>query len=193
MIIEAKVEGLYLGDQTGLEKTPVSQLEVDLAGVVGDKHAGFTRLADSRNKEFVRGTIMQNDRQFSVVSLYELQLIASKMGVPNIDPAWLGANLALSGVSNLTELPRDTQFKFPSGAILSVTAENIPCLGPGEVIASKFPALDIKATSFPKAAIGKRGLVGVVKFPGIIKMGDKVEVVVYKSKEYSIPTAPIRH
>lgn len=187
MRLEARVESLYVGDNSGLEKTPQPFLEVNLEGIVGDKHAGFTKGADSRNREYLRGSEMRNDRQWSAVSPEELAVIAELMGIPQIDSGWIGANLALAGISNLTELPKGSKLVFPEDAVLLVEGENMPCVGPGEVIAAKYPDSGLKASQFPKAAYGRRGLVGVVERPGIIKLQDVVTVQVYQPKVYSIP------
>ena len=186
MKVQAIVESLYIGKKTVLEKFPKDSMEVTLAGIVEDSHSGFTKPADSRNPEYPRGTEMRNDRQWSTVSLEELSIIAQSMGVPKIDPGWIGANLSLSGIPNLTNLPKGTKLIFPKDAVLLVEAENLPCAGPGKVIASKYPELGIKPSSFPKAAIGKRGLVGVVERPGIIMLKDIVLVKVYEPTIYSL-------
>ena len=178
MKLEARVEGLYVG-RAGLEKNHEPFIEVNLAGIVGDKHAGFTKPADSRNKEYPRGSEMRNDRQWSAVSPEELDEIARRMGTPKIDPAWIGANLALAGIPNLTELPKGSKLIFPQDSVLLVEGENMPCLDPGEVIASKYSpdsGLRPKPAMFPKAAIGRRGLVGVVEYPGMIRLDDVVTV-----------------
>lgn len=187
MRLEARVESLYVGDQAGLEKTPQELLIVTLEGIQGDKHAGFTRLVNSRTPEYPKATPIRNDRQWSAVSIEELKEIAQRMGIPTIDSGWVGANLALSGIPNLTQLPRGTKLHFPEQAVLLVESENLPCIGPGEVIAQKYPQLNLKASLFPKAAYGKRGLVGVVERPGIIKLQDVVLVEVHQPRLYSFP------
>lgn len=187
MKVEAIVESLYVGKKTVLEKFSQDSIEVILAGIVGDSHSGFTKPADSRNPEYPRGTEMRNDRQWSAVSLEELNIIAQSMGVPKIDAGWIGANLSLSGIPNLTRLPKGTKLIFPKDAVLLVEAENLPCVGPGKVIASKYPELGIKPNSFPKAAMGKRGLVGVVERLGTITLRDVVLVKVYEPTIYSLP------
>src|SRR5690349_18966467 len=139
MTLQGRVQALYLGDQKGMEKTPCPTLEFTLEGILGDKHAGFTKKADARNPEYKRGTMMRNDRQWSAVAQDELAEAARLMGVDRIDPAWVGANLAFTGIPNFTLLPKGTKLIFPSGAVLVVEAENMPCVLPGRVIASKYP------------------------------------------------------
>lgn len=187
MKIKAVVSSVYLGQKGMLEKLPKDSIEVNLEGVVGDTHYGFTKPADSRNKEYVRGTEMRNDRQWSAVSLEELSIIAKEMGVPEINAGWIGSNFAVSGVDDFTKLPKGTKLIFPKDVVLVVEDENKPCIEPGKVISSKYPDLNIKPGLFPKAAIGKRGLIGVIERPGVITIGDEVTINVYKPKSYSLP------
>jgi len=188
MGIEGRVSGLYSGgEQGGLEKVPYASLQVNFQGIVDDRHAGFTKAADSRNPQYLRGSEMRNGRQWSAVSPNELAMIAELMGIPEIDAGWLGANLALTGIPNLTRLPRGSKLTFPEDAVLLVESENKPCIGPGETIATKYPNYDLRASIFPKAAIGRRGLVGVVEREGVIRLEDVVAVTIYEPKAYSLP------
>src|SRR5688500_14039327 len=102
MRLEARVDALYLGDRSGVEKGPVNQLVLDLGGIVGDRHYGLTRKAGSSTPEVPRGTEIPNTRQWSAVSPEELALIAELLGIPRIEAGWLGANLCLAGIPNLT-------------------------------------------------------------------------------------------
>ncbi len=181
MTLQGHVDALYLGDAKGLEKSPCESLEFTFEGIFGDKHAGFTKKADARNPEYKRGTLMRNDRQWSAVAPDELAEAARLMGVDHIDPAWVGANLSFTGIPNFTLLPKGTKLIFPSGAVLVVEAENAPCIGPGRIIVAKYPDLKLSPNRFPKAAIHKRGLVGVVERAGIVRVGDAVMVQVYEA------------
>ncbi|MBI1278719.1 MAG: MOSC domain-containing protein [Anaerolineaceae bacterium] len=186
MNLQGHVASLYLGDAKTLEKTPCASLAFTLEGIVGDKHAGFVKKADARNPEYKRGTMMRNDRQWSAVTPDELAEAARLMGVEFIDPSWVGANLSFTGIPNFTRLPKGTKFVFPSGAVLVVEAENAPCVGPGRVIASKYPDLNLSPNRFPRAAIHKRGLVGVIERAGIVHVGDPVTVQIYEAESYPV-------
>lgn len=188
MKLEARVESLYVGRNKDLEKLPQLSLKVGLSGIANDKHGGFTKGADLRNTEYVRGTQMRNDRQWTACSTEELAMISKILGVPRIDPAWIGANMALTDIPNLSELPKGSKLIFPQDAVLVVEGATLPCTQPGEVIAAKYPDLGLRANLFPKAALGLRGLVGVIERPGIIKVGDAVTVQVYQPKTYSFPS-----
>jgi len=180
MDLQGYVQALYVGDANGLEKTACQTLDFTLEGISGDKHAGFTKKADPRNPEYQRGSMMRNDRQWSAVAPDELAEAAQLMGIERIEAGWVGANLAFTGIPNFTSLPKGTKLVFPSGAVLVVEAENMPCTGPGPVIAAHYPDLNLSPNSFPKAAIHKRGLVGVIERAGIVHVGDVVTVQVYE-------------
>jgi MOSC domain-containing protein YiiM len=191
-MIEVQVVGLYLGDNSGIEKTPVEELVVDCGGIVGDRHYGFTRAADGRNPEYPVGELIRNNRQWSAIAPQELAAIARAMKVERIDPAWIGANLCLVGIPNLSQLPKGTKIRFPQDAVLVVEDQNMPCRGPGKVIASKYPPDTVNYYTFPKAAMidketSRRGVIGVVEYAGTIALGDVATVELYKPRAYSLP------
>jgi MOSC domain-containing protein YiiM len=164
-------------------------LELSLEGVVGDIHSGFTRPADGRDVGITRGTPVRNWRQWSAVSAEEMRAIADRMGLDSIDPCLLSANITFSGLLNFTALPRGTELRFESGAILTVEDENAPCTGPGKEIARLHP--EKKAHEFVQAAMHLRGLVGVVYRAGVVKVGDRAEVRLYEPRPYTVVGAQI--
>ncbi|MGQ0603717.1 MAG: MOSC domain-containing protein [Anaerolineales bacterium] len=171
-------------DDHSLISTSVPQATVTFEGFEGDKHAGFTRPADGRTPHYPRGARIRNDRQVSLVSEEELALIAAALGVPMIEPEWLGANLLVSGLPQLTLMPPATRLFFANGVVLAVSGENEPCLGPGKVIAQQYPPLS--ASRFPIAALHRRGLVAVVEKPGVIHSGETVIVEIPEYMPYVI-------
>ena len=50
-------------DATSLVTTHETEIRVTIEGVEGDKHAGITRLSDSRTPWYTRGTTIRNSRQ----------------------------------------------------------------------------------------------------------------------------------
>jgi hypothetical protein len=158
-----------------LVSTPQAQVNVTFEGFEGDLHAGFTRPSDGRKPFYPRGTLVRNDRQVSLVSSEELAQVAAALGLPDIRPEWLGANLLTAGLPALTLLPAGTRLFFGGGAVLLVSGENLPCSGPGRVLQGLFPA-SAAAKEFPRAALHKRGLVAVVERPGIIQVGERVSL-----------------
>lgn len=172
----ARVEAICIKDKSSKFPTgSVSSAVVTLEGFVGDVHYGFTRPADSRDPGIKRGTPVRNWRQWSAVSVEELQAIASKLGIEKIEPWMLAANLTLSGVPDFTLLPRGTEFRFDGGTILTVECENAPCMGPGKEVAKVNPTT--APQTFVKQAMHLRGIVGVVYLPGEIKVGEECKVI----------------
>ena len=181
--MKGKLEGHVAGVMVGLEAgslvtTRKAEVRVTLEGFEGDRHAGLTRLSDSRTPHYPRGTVIRNSRQVTIVSAEELAEVAAAMGLPALPPEWLGANLCLRGVPALTHLPPSARLYFPGDAVLAVEGENLPCRLPGEVIQSRHPDLPGLATAFPKAALHKRGLVAWVERPGTIREGDTARIEV---------------
>lgn len=158
---------------TGLESVSAEAIELDWAGVVGDTHAGLTRQSCSRVKaQYTRGTEIKNARQLSIVSDEELAAIGADMGLPEpVRPSWIGANLAIAGLPELTRIPPGSRLLFEGGASIAVDMENGPCKYPAEVIEAAHPGLGL---SFPKKALGRRGLTGWVERPGVVRVGEAV-------------------
>ena len=171
--------------------TPLNEVCVTLEGFAGDLHAGFTRPSDSRTPRYPRGTPITNRRQVSIVSAEELAEIAAELGLPEIRPDWLGANLLLHGIPHLTHLPPSTHLYFANGVSLWVTGENRPCRGPGEMVQAQYSDITDVTARFVKAAHHKRGLVAMVEMGGLLRPGEAVEVKVPELLGYYI-TKPER-
>lgn len=162
--------------KSGLPSTSLDEIEVKWEGLVGDKHFGLTMKAGSKQAPYAKGSEVRNVRQVSIVSSEELKQVADKMKLPNIEPAWVGGNLMLSGIPNLTQLPSGSRLYFEGGVGIVVEGENMPCTTAGGSLAEQFPDRPELTTAFPKQAIGKRGLVAWVEKPGVIRKGEKVTV-----------------
>ncbi len=171
------VSVMILEPGSPIESTSAEAVEVTLGGFEGDRHAGLTRLADVRNKDVPRGTEVRNDRQVTIVGEEELAQVARALEVPEIRPQWLGANLCLAGLEDLSDLPHGTRLQFPGGAGLWIEAQNRPCTAPGRAIAAAYPNHQALASQFPKVALGLRGLTASVVHPGRIAVGDTVDVL----------------
>jgi hypothetical protein len=169
------VTGIYLGQHRHtIESSRVPGVKATFEGLQGDLHAGLTRLSDVRVPHYPRRTIIRNTRQFSMLSIEELAEVAQAMEIAEVLPQWVGANLAMQGIPNLTLLPPSTRIFFPGDAVLVVDAENMPCTGPGEAIQQHYPDRPKLVQKFPKAAMHKRGVVGWVEREGYIAEGDTV-------------------
>ncbi len=175
--LHGQVRRVMLGNSPNTLVTQiVPQIEVALDGFKGDVHSGPTLITGARQRQYPRGTLIKNNRQVSLVSLEELAEVAAKMQIPLIEPEWLGANLCLQDIPDLTLLPSATRLFFPDRAVLVIEGENEPCTGPGHVIQKQYAQNAKLATTFPKAAWRKRGLVGWVERAGTISEGDTVRI-----------------
>jgi hypothetical protein len=182
---EAKLVSLHSGKNENMSKESHDSLTVELDGFAGDKHSGFVRLAASWDSE-PTGTPRRNERSWSGVSSEELAIISEKMDLREpLDPATLGANICLEGFANFSQLPRGSKLIFPSGAVLLVEEDNPPCADMGRRIAEVFTTNAGEAAAgkfFPKHAMERRGVVGVVDVPGVINVGDRVIVRPYDAE-----------
>lgn len=133
-------------------------------GLIGDRHFGVTMLSNSRTPEFPRGTIIRNRRQVSLVSQEELDTIAKELGIDEIKPEWLAANLLITGIPHLSQLPVGARLFFGGGLVLFNDGENFPCKIPAKTVQSQFENSGIQQ-NFIKAATHRRGLVAWVEHP----------------------------
>lgn len=179
----ATVLSVHAGANEDKSKPDVPSIQVELDGVVGDKHRSFSRTTWAGDKQ-PKGTVRRNERQWSAVSLHELREITKALGLQRpLLPSTLGANLCLKGIRELSRLPKGTLLKFPSGAELCVEEYNPPCLDMGTRIAETLKTLSGEAltnTAFSDAARLVRGIVGVVEVPGEIFAGDEVAIEIYE-------------
>ena len=105
-------------------------------------------------------------------------VVAERMDLPEIKPEWVGANLFISGIPQLSMLPAGTMLFFKGGVTLKVDAQNGPCRIAGRSIAenAKMPDHDAASLLFPKVAKRLRGVVAWVEKPGAVANGEDVSV-----------------
>lgn len=185
----AKVVSVHSGSNEDLSKDERATIQVELDGVVGDRHRSYQRSAWQGDKQ-PEGTTRRNERQWSAVSVEELAEIqeAMDLGEP-LTAASLGANLCLAGIEELSRLSKGTLLKFPSGAELMVEEFNAPCHDMGKKLAAKHTTRSgepLSSTAFSKAARLNRGVVGVVEAAGFINAGDEVTVEVYETPPWLV-------
>lgn len=171
--MQGKVEALLITPQL-MPGNLVDSVDVHWEGFAGDKHYGLTMKAGSSQKPYPKGSEVRNVRQISIVSAEELAQVAAAMGLPTVEPAWVGANMMLSGVPELTKLPSGSRLYFENGVGIVIEGENMPCTTAGGSLQAQFPDRPDITTTFPKKAIGKRGLVAWVERPGTIRKGESV-------------------
>ena len=170
-----RVASLYLGSAKRAPSTSVDSFMLTFTGIVADVHSGATRAAGPREPAFRRGTMLANLRQVSLVSTEELATIASRMGLARLDPAWLAANIAIEGAGPITQLPRGTIIRFPSGASLYVSDLNSPCKAAANLIRKHVRPAQEQTLPFVPQALGRRGLVAFVYSQGQVSSGDAIE------------------
>ena len=182
--IIGSVVSVHSGSNADLSKEEHPTIQLKLDGVVGDRHRSHERSAWEGDKQ-PQGTIRRNERQWSAVSVEELIEIQEEMELSeSLTAECLGANLCLSGVPQLSRLPKGTLLKFPSGAELVVEEFNPPCHDMGKKLASIYTSRSgepISTTAFSKAAKFTRGVVGVVDVAAPISAGDQVTVEIYET------------
>ncbi|MGI6852375.1 MOSC domain-containing protein [Mesorhizobium sp. 1B3] len=176
--LSATVSGTFAATSRHFETRAVESLVLGFDGIEGDFHAGFTRRSGGREPWYPRGTEMRNERQISIVAPDELAVIAERMGIDQVEPEWIGANLLISGIPRLSMLPAGTLLFFKRGVTLKVDAQNGPCRIAGRSIAEHagMPDLDTGSLLFPKVAKRLRGLVAWVEKPGRITKGEEISV-----------------
>jgi hypothetical protein len=176
--IKARIGGLYAAPGNDFVTRPVEALELSFEGIAGDFHQGHTRRSGGREPWYPRGTEMRNERQLSLVAPDELAEVARRMEIAELRSEWIGANILLEDVPNLSMLPAGTLMFFDGGVTLKVDAQNGPCKLAGKSIAehSGMPDVPAGALLFPKVAKRLRGLVAWVEKPGTIRTGEAVSL-----------------
>ncbi len=180
--------GLNLDRAETMASAPVDRVEVGYGGFLGESRGGLTRPSCSRVKlQYPRGTEIRNTRQICLVSTEELSEIAEAMGLSEpLRPEWLGANLALTGLPRLTELPPAARLIFETpdgpGASLVVDMENAPCKQPSALIEARWPGAGRR---FPAAARGRRGVTAWVEKPGALALGDRCRLHIPPQRVYA--------
>lgn len=178
--LKAQVDGLFRADGDNFVTAPVDRLDLTYDGIPGDFHAGITRKSGGREPWYERGTEMRNERQLSIVCRRECAIVADKMGLQEIRPEWIGANISLEGIDMFSMLPASTLLFFAGGATVKIDFQNGPCRFAGATIADglgRHGDMDI-ALGFAKAAKRRRGVVAWVEKPGAIELGEEVTVQV---------------
>ncbi|NNU81258.1 MOSC domain-containing protein [Halovulum dunhuangense] len=158
-------------------------LEASFDGLEGEAHSGLTRRSCSRvTSQYPKGTEIRNARQVSILSVEELDAIAAAMGLPGLKPEWLGANIVIEGIPDLTRIPPSSRLLLSSGTSIAIDMENGPCQHVSRVIEGHHPG---KGAGFVPAARGRRGVLGWVERPGALALGDAVRLHVPPLKPYA--------
>jgi MOSC domain-containing protein YiiM len=185
--LTAKIVSVHSGSNDDLSKEAHDSIQVELDGIVGDRHCSYVRDTWKGDKQPF-GTVRRNERQWSAVSIDELTAISEAMDLKDtITAASVGANLCIDGIPELSRLPKGTLLKFSSGAELIVEEFNPPCADMSKIQATLHETRSgkpVSDTDFSKAAKLNRGVVGVVEAAGVINGGDEVTVVLYETPSW---------
>lgn len=173
--VRGSVTGLFKAQGKGFTTSAVDQMPLTFAGIPGDVHAGHTRRSGAREPWYQRGTEMRNERQLSILAADEMRAVARRLDIPELKPQWIGGNLVLDGIENLTRLPPRTVLIFDGGATIRIDGDNLPCRDSGRAIAAQFEGRGELEFEFPKQAREMRGLVGWVEKEGTISIGEGFE------------------
>jgi MOSC domain len=167
--------------EDGFVKSQTGRLSLSFAGP-GDCHAGLIRKSDSRTLPlYKRGIDIRNVRQLTLLSLEELADIAARLGVAEVKAEWLGANVVVSGIPDLSLLPPSTRLQFPSGATIVVDMENYPCSQIAAVVDEHHPGTRFKVV---EASMHKRGVTAWVEREGDVTTGDAIKIVTPPNRLY---------
>jgi hypothetical protein len=149
---------------------PIQSMSLNFDGMPGEFHAGLTRLSCSRvTTQYPKGTEIRNVRQLSIVSAAELAIIAKKLDLDEIDPAWLGASVVVDGIEDFTHVPPSARLQGPDGVTLTVDMLNQPCHLVSKTIEEARPG---HGKAFKAAANGLRGVTAWVERAGTVTLGD---------------------
>ena len=166
--------GRTLANNALLWSEPADTLTATFAGIEGEVHAGITVPSCSRmTAQYREGTEIANTRQLSVLSVEELQQIATKMGLPALSPSLLGITMLLEGIPDFSHIPPGSRLQAASGATIVVNLNNRPCTVPLKAIEAAHPGYGAK---FKPAANGLRGIVAWVERQGPLHLGDTVRL-----------------
>ena len=187
--LDARTEAILVNStpQQDLSSSRVPSIRATYAGLEGESHSGLVRSSCVRVRhQYPQGTEIRNTRQISIVSAEELEIIADNMGLSELKPEWLGANLMVSGIPHFSQIPPSTRMIFAGGTSLVVDLENSPCKYPGEIIDRHHPGF---GKLFAKAAVGRRGVTAWVEREGDINTDDSINLYIPPQRIYEIPSA----
>lgn len=181
---EVRFLGVNAGRDQGLASTALTEITVGYDGFEGEAHGGLTRPSCSRVKaQYPKGTEIRNARQISIISAEEMASVGADMGGPGaVEPEWIGANLMLAGVPDLTLLPPSSRLIFEGGVSLVVDMQNGPCKYASEEIEKHWPGIGL---SFAKTARDRRGVTAWVEKTGALSIGERCRLHIPPQRLYA--------
>ena len=181
--------GLVADRKVRLSSDPVGKVDARFEGLVGEYHSGLVRESCSRVRDqYPVGTRIRNTRQVSILSEEELTSTAVALALDVLSPEWVGANIVIAGLPDLTHLPPSSRLIFQRGASLVVDMENAPCQWPAKEIEQHRPG---HGSGYKAAAKGRRGLTAWVEAEGPIHLRDAVRLHIPPQRIYSHATGQL--
>ena len=175
--------GLVVERAVTLRAEPVKQISMTFQGLEGEAHSGLTRPSCERvTSQYAKGTEIRNVRQVSILSEEEMAATAEAMGLPRLDPSWVGANIVLRGIPDFTQIPPSSRLIAENGASLTVDMENAPCQFPAREIEAEHPG---RGKGYKSAAKGRRGVTAWVEREGEIALGSKLRLHIPPQRIYA--------
>lgn len=167
--------GRVMDRSSALAAESAERLTLGFEGPEGEAHGGTTRPSCSRlSAQYRPGTEIRNVRQLTIVSEEEMAATAAKMGLPRLEPEWVGASIMIRGLPDFTHVPPSSRLQVErSGAAVVIDMENRPCVYPGKLIETIHPG---HGKGYRSAAQGKRGVTAWVECPGDIAVGDRMRL-----------------
>lgn len=166
--------GMVPADRKDIRSQSVESAFASYAGFEGDFHAGLTRASCVRVKsQHPKGTEIRNVRQFSILSLEEMNAIAAEIGLDRLEPEHLGASIVLEGIPDFTHIPPCSRLQAENGATIAVDMLNGPCQFPAREIEKDVPG---HGKAFKPAAMGRRGVCAWVERQGQLTVGDTLRL-----------------
>lgn len=180
---ECKIEGLFIREDGSDLTCPTDMLNLDLEGIRhssdrSKKYYGFTRTSDRRAPWLKQGIPVRNQRQITMVAKEDLAELSAKLGIEQIRPEWLNANIFVSGLPGFSSLPRGTRFRFSDGGCILSEDRAYPCSSSARAVQKQYPDLDRIQTEFVREARTLRGLICTVEQGGRLSGGESFEVLV---------------
>jgi len=159
-----------------IEAEAVAEMPLTLAGFDKEFHGGITRPSCSRVANIhPKGTEIRNSRQMSVLSEEEMAEIAREMGLPRLDPLWLGASIVLKGIPDFSHVPPASRLLSASGVTIVIDVENGPCNYPAKTLEAAHPGF---GKAFKPSAKGRRGVTASVERGGTLRLGEGLRLFV---------------
>ncbi len=177
------VQRVPVGRDLVIHGEAVAEMPLTFAGFPDEIHAGLTREACSRvTAQHPKGTPIRNVRQVSLVGAEDMAAVATRLGLPRIDYAQVGASVVVEGIPDFTYLPPSSRLQGPDGVTLVVDMENLPCIEPAKTIEAAHPG---HGKAFKEAARGKRGVTAWVEREGTLRVGDILRLHVPAQRAWS--------